>query len=58
MPAGSVIAVTRQRGRGKRSGIESEQLMVAVYTFRDGQVVLFRIYDTKAEALEAVGLLE
>ncbi|MBA2479911.1 MAG: nuclear transport factor 2 family protein [Planctomycetes bacterium] len=59
MEAGdSVVAITRQRGRGRQSGISVDQPMVAVYTFRNRKVVRFGVYATKAEALEAVGLSE
>ena len=54
----AVVAVTRLVGRGKASGVEVERLFFSVYEFREGKVVRYRQFDTRAEALEAAGLSE
>ncbi len=45
-------------GRGRASGAEVRAELGQVFTFRDGQVVSYRGYLDRAEALEAVGLSE
>jgi ketosteroid isomerase-like protein len=52
----SVVVVFREHGRGKGSGIEIEQEFFGVWDLRDGRIVRFRAFDSKAEALAAVGL--
>ena len=54
----SVVAVFRWTGRGRTSGIDTAMTMFAVYDLKDGQVVRFRQYETRNEALEAAGLSE
>jgi ketosteroid isomerase-like protein len=57
--AGSdVVAVTRHHGTGRASGVAVQTLVAYVLTLHDGKVVRMRIFDTKAQALEAVGLSE
>jgi ketosteroid isomerase-like protein len=51
-----VIVVLRLRGRGKTSGIEVEMARANVYRIRDGLAVRVELFETEAEALEAVGL--
>jgi len=41
---------------GKGSGLKTEIHYAAVYTFRDGKVLTVKEYNSRAEALEAVGL--
>jgi ketosteroid isomerase-like protein len=53
-----VIAVLRQHGRGKRSGVPVEQRYSHVWTLRNGKLWRLRIYASKDEALKAVGLSE
>jgi hypothetical protein len=53
-----VVAVQRVCGRAKLSGIETELLYAVSYTLRDGLIVCAREYETRAEALKAVGLEE
>jgi uncharacterized protein len=53
-----VVVSTRLRGRGRRSGADVETRSFAVWRLRDGQAVAYREYQSKAEALEAVGLSE
>jgi ketosteroid isomerase-like protein len=45
-------------GRGRASRAEVRAELGQVFTFRDGQVVSYHGYLDRAEALEAVGLLE
>jgi uncharacterized protein len=53
-----VVATTRMRGRGRRSGADVEAQYFAVWRLRGGRAVAYREYPTKPEALEAVGLSE
>ena len=54
----SVYTAMRWRALGRGSGAEVERDFYGVYDFRDGVVVRFRQRDTRADALEAVGLSE
>jgi ketosteroid isomerase-like protein len=47
--------VARMRGR---DGIEVEAHSTVVVTLREGRIVLWRLYQERAEALKAVGLEE
>jgi uncharacterized protein len=51
-----VIAVLRVSGRGRRSGTPVERHETHVWTVRNGKLLRLRIYGTRDEALEAVGL--
>jgi ketosteroid isomerase-like protein len=51
-----VIAVLRNTGRAKLSGIETDLTYATLCTIRDGKVVRGREYWTKEQALEAAGL--
>jgi ketosteroid isomerase-like protein len=53
-----VIAVLRNSGRAKLSGVEADLTYAALYTFRDGKIARGREYWTKEQALEAAGLSE
>src|SRR5215211_7716994 len=53
-----VIAVLRNSGRAKLSGVETDLTYAALYTIRDGKIARGREYWTKEQALEAVGLSE
>jgi uncharacterized protein len=52
------IAVVHSWGRGKQSGAAVERREAHVWTLRDGKLWRLRLYPTKGEALEAVGLRE
>jgi ketosteroid isomerase-like protein len=52
------VAIVRDEGRGKSSGIRLERRHAEVWTFREGKVVRIEPFDDRAEALEAVGLRE
>jgi ketosteroid isomerase-like protein len=52
-----VVALIDQWMRGRSTGIDVPIGKYAqVYTFRDGQVVRWKLYMSQADALEAVGL--
>jgi ketosteroid isomerase-like protein len=53
-----VLAKTRHHGRGKGSGVEVEQEIFQLWTFRHDRVVRARMYYDEAEALEAARLRE
>jgi ketosteroid isomerase-like protein len=51
-----VIAMVRWHVRGKLSGVPTEMLEAHVWTVRDGELWRLRVYPSKAEAQEALGL--
>jgi ketosteroid isomerase-like protein len=51
-----VMAVLREKARGKTSGVEVERRSGWVFTFRDGRALRVEIYLDPGDALEAVGL--
>lgn len=51
-------ALNRFRARRRGSGVEVEQRFFHALRMRDGQAVWWSFFDSKAEALEAVGLRE
>jgi ketosteroid isomerase-like protein len=53
-----VLVLSRHTARGKRSGVPIEHEIGDVFTLRDGKIVRFDSYWSRAEALEAVGLSE
>jgi ketosteroid isomerase-like protein len=53
-----LVLGVRIYGRGRASGVEVDALTGQVLTLRGGKVVRRRVFVTKAEALEAAGLLE
>jgi ketosteroid isomerase-like protein len=53
-----VVVVTRTHGRPKGTEREIEGTAADVWTFGDGKAVRFRSYDSRPEALAAVGLSE
>jgi ketosteroid isomerase-like protein len=57
-PDGRVVSLFWQRGKGRRSGLEVRFDAAMIFTFRDGKMIRTDIYDSRAVALEAVGLLE
>lgn len=54
----AVVLVFRQAGTGRGSGVRIERDFFAVYDLRDSKVVRFRLFESRAQALEAVGLSE
>ena len=54
-----VVSVSRYRARGRKSGAEIDgPLQFGVWSFREGRVTRVVWFQTRAEALEAVGLAE
>jgi ketosteroid isomerase-like protein len=51
-----VLTVSRLRMRGQESGVEVNAGGAAIWTVRDGEVAVVRLYQSKADALEAAGL--
>jgi ketosteroid isomerase-like protein len=59
IPAGNdVIAAVHFYARGQTSGAEVDMRRGQVWTLRDGKVVRWRLFASKRDALEAVGLRE
>jgi ketosteroid isomerase-like protein len=57
-PPDAVIAIGRMRGRGRASGVAVEADSVTLWSLRDGQVSRIKLYQSRREALKAVGLEE
>ena len=53
---GRVLAMTRQVGRGKGSGVEVEADFAFLFTVRQGKLVRWQMFTGREEALEAAGL--
>ena len=53
-----VLVIARERGRVERTGLEVVEDFSHSFVARDGKVVEWHMYDSHAEALEAVGLKE
>ena len=51
-----VVAIVRQRGRSKTSGLPVDMAYGQVFTIRDGKFARMEMYADPVEALEAVGL--
>jgi ketosteroid isomerase-like protein len=51
-----VVALIRQRGRSRASGMLVDMSLAQVWTLRDGKETRMDMYSSQAEALEAVGL--
>lgn len=57
IPAGEQVVVeVYSRGHGRETGIEFEQIDWHVFSVRDGTIVRWRNYWTRAEAFEAAGV--
>jgi len=54
----AVIASTRISGAGQSSGVEVQMHVQIVLTFREGKVARRQVFQTRQQALEAVGLRE
>ena len=55
-PGGEVVVLIHARGRGPSSGLEIDNHIAWVWTYRDDKAVRMVVYEEPAEALEAVGL--
>jgi ketosteroid isomerase-like protein len=53
-----VVAIVRQRGRSKATGLPVDMHFAQVWTFRDGKQLRMEMYATPEEALRAAGLAE
>jgi ketosteroid isomerase-like protein len=53
-----VVVPITLRTRGKTSGIRSEDRFFQVWKLRGSRIVELRVYSSRADALEAVGLTE
>jgi ketosteroid isomerase-like protein len=53
-----LISIHGIHSRARHSGIEFNQPVTYVWTFRDGRIVHFRSYQDPSDALEAAGLRE
>lgn len=51
-----VVVILHERGRGKGSGAPFEQLNPQLWTFRNGRIIRWESFSTRAEALDAAGL--
>jgi ketosteroid isomerase-like protein len=58
MEDGSVLVISRMRGRGKSSGVEVDQLRASLFQVRDGKVVRLVLYWSRDRALADLGLAE
>jgi ketosteroid isomerase-like protein len=57
IPCGQdVIAVLNERGTSKATGIPLDQHLAMIWTVRDGLAERVRVFDSKADALQAAGL--
>jgi ketosteroid isomerase-like protein len=54
----SVVLISREVGRGKGSGVPVARQNPQLWTFREGRVIRWESFETRAEALEAAGLSE
>ncbi len=51
-----MVVVNRVRGRGRGSGVEVDATGAQLWTITGGKVRSVKLYQSKAEALEDVGL--
>ena len=58
VPDGRVVALVRQSGRGRQSGVPIVIHFFALYTVRDGKVRKVEFFRHRADALRAAGLGE
>ncbi|TMK97853.1 MAG: nuclear transport factor 2 family protein [Actinobacteria bacterium] len=54
----SVLLVAKHHATGRASGVEVEQEVVWIYRLRAGKITHLESYDSRAEALDAVGLAD
>jgi ketosteroid isomerase-like protein len=52
----TLVVVARLLGRGRASGVEVEAQGASVWTLREGTITGLTLYQTRGEALKAVGL--
>jgi ketosteroid isomerase-like protein len=56
--SGAVLAVLRETGRGKGSGVPVDRPLATLYTVIDGKIARITTFHSEREALEAAGLSE
>jgi len=54
--ADRVLLVAHMRGRGRASGVQTQGLGAAVITLLDGRITGLRLYQSRREAMAALGL--
>jgi ketosteroid isomerase-like protein len=57
-PNGDIVVFIHARGRGRGSGIEIDNHIAQVWTYRDDKAIRMVAYEERVEALKAVGLRE
>lgn len=57
-PTGDIVVFIHARGRGRGSGVQIDNHIAQVWTFRDDKAVRMVAYEERAQALEAAGLRE
>jgi len=57
-PGGDIVVFIHARGRGRGSGVEIDNHIGQVWTFRNDKAVRMVAYEERAQALEAAGLSE
>jgi ketosteroid isomerase-like protein len=55
-PGGEIVVLIHTRGRGRGSGVQIENRVAWVWTFRDDEAARMAVYEEQEEALAAVGL--
>ena len=55
-PSGEIVVVIHVRGRGRGSGMEIDNRIAHVWTYREGKAVRLVVYEDPTEALEALGI--
>jgi ketosteroid isomerase-like protein len=55
-PTGELVVLVRVRGRGRGSGVEIDNLVGWVFTFRGHRIVRLVVFEEPDEALEAAGV--
>jgi ketosteroid isomerase-like protein len=57
-PDGRILTLSRQRSRGRESGVPVVNHVFHLWTIRDGKVRKIELFRHRADALEAAGLSE
>jgi ketosteroid isomerase-like protein len=55
---GAVLAVSRETGRGRGSGVPVSRTFAVLYTVIDGKIARATVFRSEQDALEAAGLSE
>jgi ketosteroid isomerase-like protein len=55
-PGGEIVVLVHARARGRASGLETDNRIAWVWSFRDEVAVRMVVYENPDDALEAVGL--